>query len=206
MRRLFAVVLVLACASASARSPETSCCAGLGPTPSDCQRLSFVAKSALDTSQQCPSGTAMRTIVFKHNLHENMTHQESFQLVCCPSQSRVTNRCRWGPLMLNFYSGALAKAPANSVITGVRFKRNAGENYPRHQSYAIRSCELEKPKPIYFPRRPPRTTTKWHLESHVSCALVVDGQEVGLADSLTIEGLRVNGTHGESVEIGCVND
>lgn len=192
-----------------AQPPSSLCCSGMGSTPKGCTRLPLVSKIALDVRQQCPAGTAVRTIAFTHKNDENLTFQESFQLVCCPSQreNRVTTDCQWGELTSNFALRTEARAPENWVVAGVRFTHKHGEDATHQQSFAIRSCRLERPaQTTWRGVGASGSTTKWHLQSHAGCGQTTASvPSMGLASSLGFSHEHgYNGTHQEFVRMGCV--
>jgi hypothetical protein len=191
------------------QNPNSICCRGLAPSNPGSIRLPMVSKAPLDVRQECPDGTALRAISFSHKTGEILTYQESFGLTCASSLSVVTNQCSWGQLISNFDTHTWALALADSIVTGVRFTHRNGEDFTYQQSFAIRTCRLQDPRPRDFSLRgkPRAGTTKWHLESHASCEVVLDGVRSGLVDSLGFSHASgLNGTHQESVHLGCVWD
>ena len=206
---VFLLILFDLSSGGYAQNPNSICCRGLAPSNPGSIRLPMISKAGLDVRQECPDGTALRAISFSHKNGENLTYQEAFGLTCASSANTVTNQCGWGQLISNFDTHTRATAPADSVVTGLRFVHKNGEDFTHQQSFAIRTCRLQSPRARDFSLRgkPRAGTTKWHLESHASCEVVLDGVRSGLVDSLGFSHASgLNGTNQERVHLGCVWD
>ncbi len=183
--------------------PNTLCCAGLAQPSAGAINLPMRAKVELDVRQECQGGRAMRAISFHHNKGEDLTYQESFGLQCATSPSTVTDQCNWSSLVSNFQTQTMTNAPPGWVITGVRFTHKNDENFVYQQSYAVKSCRLQNPKPD-FKIGEPGGTIKWHLDSNASCEKIYGGVRFGLVNGLGFNHHKdYNNTSQEQVTLAC---
>jgi hypothetical protein len=112
-----------------------------GDVPEGCYRTKWQSKVPLDTNLTCNAGNAVRSISFKHNSGENLTYQESYQLLCCKDQS-LTNTCAWEEDFTSNEATSTEIYPTitSGLVTGIRFKHRAGENLTYQQDFRIKSC------------------------------------------------------------------
>lgn len=136
MRTLISSAILIALASSVAWSGPY-----IGRQSAESYRTEWRSKIDLETNLVCQSGHHMSSIAFKHPDHKNFTHEESFQIVCTRSHD-LSNRCYWSDYINNFELRTNIQAPRGNVLTGVRFRRNYGENYTYQQEFSVQWCEM----------------------------------------------------------------
>lgn len=111
-----------------------------GEVPEGCYRTPWQSKVSVDTNLSCKSGNAVKSISFKHRHAENLTYQESYQLLCCKAPS-LTNNCFWdGDFTSNENLSTEVVTAPDGPVTGIRFKHRFGENFTYQQEFRLLRC------------------------------------------------------------------
>jgi len=184
------VVLLLLASAVPAFSADYS-----GFVPEGCYRTQWQSKWALDTRLTCTTGYALKSVGFKHRMHENGTHQESFQFLCCKN-SNVSRKCWWDEDFVSNWELRTNRSKSGSAtMIGLRFKHRKHENGTHQQEYRVKWCAL---KTRLSSCRWTPASSKWSLETEFGCGWGEVMTGIGFSHPL-----HKNGTHEESISVMC---
>ncbi len=122
-------------------SYRLSCCRD--SITSRCDWLDWQSKWALDTKQEAQA--VMTGIGFKHKMHQNGTHQESFKTKFCePRTAKTLTNCQWTkPVSRPELEKTFSCDSEKQRINGINFSHKTHENATYQERVSLQCCNYK---------------------------------------------------------------